>query len=318
VAIFAIPINAEYIMKARIFVSCGQNRESAELEFAGRIAQLLENLGFDPYIALSEQTLRGVKENIFARLSESEYFLFIDFCRELLPNNFHRGSVFCHQELAIAAYLNKEVIAFQEQGISRLEGIMSFLQANSIEFNNRETLISRIEHEVKSRWNNTWRNELQIQRDPNQFADEKHPTNGNPTIPRSVRYFHLNVINNHLSNTALDCYRFLEEIVDCASGKSLDIRLVEYKWRGVQFPGVVIPYHSGRELDAFFVYNDSPNEIHLSSFSDSPKHIHQIMISGDYRLRFAVHSANFKTVRQSFDLHVGNNSVDEITFAASI
>src|SRR5258706_14347811 len=58
-----------YFMKSRVFVSCGQNRDSGELEFARRIGQLLESLGFDPYVALSEQTLRGLKENIFARLS---------------------------------------------------------------------------------------------------------------------------------------------------------------------------------------------------------------------------------------------------------
>jgi hypothetical protein len=65
-------------MKARVFVSCGQNTQNEEIELAKRCGQLLESLGYNPYVAVSEQTLRGVKENIFARLSESEYFLFLE------------------------------------------------------------------------------------------------------------------------------------------------------------------------------------------------------------------------------------------------
>jgi hypothetical protein len=59
------------------------------------------SLRFDAYIAVEEQTLRGLTENIFARLANSEYFLFDDFKRDRLEgSNEHRGSLFSHQELA--------------------------------------------------------------------------------------------------------------------------------------------------------------------------------------------------------------------------
>lgn len=125
-------------MKARVFVSCGQNMQNDEIQLARRIGQLLESLGYDPYVAVAEQTLRGVKENIFARLAESEYFLFVDFIRELLPNGNHRGSLFSHQELSIAAFLDKPLIAFQEQGV-QLEGVLAFVQGNCTSFSNRCT-----------------------------------------------------------------------------------------------------------------------------------------------------------------------------------
>ncbi|MCK4361977.1 MAG: hypothetical protein KAW13_01695 [Dehalococcoidia bacterium] len=71
-------------VRARVFISCGQQKETDEVKIAHDIAAKLDQVGFDPYIAVAEQTLRGVKENIFQRLSESEYIVFVDFKRERL------------------------------------------------------------------------------------------------------------------------------------------------------------------------------------------------------------------------------------------
>ena len=76
---------------ARIFISCGQSKESGELQIAREIRARLEQLGFDPYVALEEQTLRGVRENIFEQLRKSEYFVFVDFKREPLRSGESRG-----------------------------------------------------------------------------------------------------------------------------------------------------------------------------------------------------------------------------------
>src|SRR2546425_642183 len=108
------------VPQARVFISCGQ--QPTEAAIAEAIAARLSALGFAPYIATKQQTLRGLKEEIFERLRAAEYFLFVDFKREGLVTGsplsgffkkiLHRGSLFTHQELAIAAYLDKEVIAF--------------------------------------------------------------------------------------------------------------------------------------------------------------------------------------------------------------
>ena len=68
--------------KARVFISCGQRPE--ELDIAEDIATIVSQMNFEPYIARNQQTLKGVVENIFSKLQESEYFLFIDFKRERL------------------------------------------------------------------------------------------------------------------------------------------------------------------------------------------------------------------------------------------
>lgn len=106
--------------KARVFLSCGEQKGTEEISIAQRIKAKLERMGFQLYIAVEEQTLKGVKDNIFSRLAESEYLIFIDFKREKLMEKTekgepekHRGSLFSNQELAIAAFLETPVLAFR-------------------------------------------------------------------------------------------------------------------------------------------------------------------------------------------------------------
>ena len=124
-----------------------------EIQVANGIAARLEKLGFDPYIAVAEQTLRGLRENIFEQLRKSEYFLFVDFKRELLvsmESQVCRGSLFSHQELAIASFLNIDVLAFQEKGVKQTDGLLQFLQTNCISFTDKHTLPSVVADNVLS------------------------------------------------------------------------------------------------------------------------------------------------------------------------
>jgi hypothetical protein len=122
------------------------------------------SLGYEPYIGVQEQTLKGLKENIFDQLGKSEYFIFIDFKREQLTNEkprVYRGSLFSHQELALASYLEIDVLAFQESGVKKGDGILQFLQANATPFTDRSLLSNLVVKRVeKSKWDPHWRNEL--------------------------------------------------------------------------------------------------------------------------------------------------------------
>src|ERR1022692_4579924 len=113
---------------------CGQSKGTNEEVTASAVAGRLQKLGFDPWVAVREQTLRGLKENIFEQLAKSEYYIFVDFKREELANTAPpvcrgslfshqaldantappvcRGSLFSHQELALASYLQIPVLAF--------------------------------------------------------------------------------------------------------------------------------------------------------------------------------------------------------------
>src|SRR6516162_668379 len=146
--------------QARVFISCGQNKATDETTTAREIGLRFERLGYEPYIAGQEQTLRGLKENIFERLRESEYFVFVDFKRERLGNKNpaqYRGSLFSHQELAIASYLEKPTLILQERGIKKLDGLLLCLQANIEPFTDRHHLPDIIGSKVQDRkWDPNW------------------------------------------------------------------------------------------------------------------------------------------------------------------
>ena len=152
-------------LHARVFISCGQSKNTEEVLIAAKIKQMLLDLGFDPYVAVEEQTLRGLKENLFEQLAKSEYFVFVDFKREPLGGDLHRGSLFCHQELAIASYLDIPVLAVQEDGVKSDDGILRIIQANVIPFTDRNLLPDLIGSEIRRTerdWKAGWRNELAL------------------------------------------------------------------------------------------------------------------------------------------------------------
>ena len=296
-------------MKARVFISCGQNKSSDEPIIADAISKNLIGMGFDPYVAVRERTLRGVKENIFSRLAESEYFLFVDFKREVIAASEHRGSLFCHQEFAIAAFLEKRVLVFQEQGVRKLDGIMAFVQANAIEFTDRNTLPSLVQSTVASSdWRNDWRDELWITRDLSQHVDEQHEKG-------PVRYWHVTVENRNPYKTAFQCHAYLRSLVRIEPNpQSLSFEVVEYKWRGVGFPSAIVPPLHRREFDAFLVYRNQPGVALAGTHTDSPRHLLRLMQPSKYVLTFCVYSESFHEARRDFYLDFPGSSVDAVVF----
>jgi hypothetical protein len=233
---------------------CGQSKGTNEEVTASAVAGRLQKLGFDPWVAVREQTLRGLKENIFEQLAKSEYYIFVDFKREELANTAPpvcRGSLFSHQELALASYLQIPVLAFQELGVKQDDGIICFLQANATSFTDRSLLPNVIADIVQERgWDPHWRNELVLERRnelvlervPKQFVDatrvEQPPGQG----PRYFqgRFFHIDVWNRHRDRTATNCYVYLAKAINLNAGNGIPLRTVEFKWAGYVLPNAHI------------------------------------------------------------------------------
>ena len=68
-------------VKSKVFVSCGQHSES-ERAVARDIRLLLERLGFAVYVAVDVQTVLEINQRIIGELKNSDYYLFINFCRD--------------------------------------------------------------------------------------------------------------------------------------------------------------------------------------------------------------------------------------------
>jgi hypothetical protein len=292
--------------RARVFISCGQSKTSDEPCVASKIRDRLRELGFDPYIAVEEQSLRGLTENVFAQLRKSEYFLFVDFKREKLADSeFHRGSLFSQQELAIASLLNIEVAALQEKGVVPLDGIMKFLQANAQEFTDRNRLPDTVANIVqRSQWNPSWRNELVLEASPSEDY-------------RGAKCFHVRVQNRHRETLALNCSAYLEKVVKRPDTEiEIPGEIVELKWAANIWPRANIPARKARRFDAFFIRYAEPNKVIFQVHTDSIGHGPQIPPEiGEYELSFLVTSDNFPPVQKRFILDLRSSAETSLRLA---
>lgn len=292
-------------IKAKVFISCGQSKDSEEVHIAEQVATRLKEKGFNPYIAVQQQNLRGLKESIFEELSTAEYFLFIDFKREKLDDGQCRGSLFSHQELAIASFLEIHLLGFREKGVKEDDGIIRFLQANCTFFTDRHTLVNVVADKIElKKWKPDWKNQLVIERDSQQFSDAYIPSE-----KKNARFFHVTVRNLNPYKMARNCYAFLETIID-PKGNSLPVECVEFKWAGYVLPNATILSSSSRSIDGFYVFHDTPNIPKFNVFTDSTRFFPKIEGSGDYELTFLVVSDNFKPVRKKIRMHLGNRLED--------
>lgn len=302
-------------LRARLFISCGQSKGSDEPKIAEEIAKKLTDLGFDPYVAVAQQSLRGLKENIFEQLSRSEYFLFVDFKRERLGfASVHRGSLFSHQELALASFLEIDVLAFQERGTKQRDGILGFIQANETAFSERNTLPDLIIENVKQRmkegrWDPRWRNELVLEHGPEDFTDPVIRNTG-----KTARFFHIGVHNRHRSKTALNCCAYLERVSTLDTGSDIPVPTVEFKWEGYLLPNAHVHAKTVRRFDAFWVLHENPTQILFDNpFCDASPFLPNVAgVDSQYRLTYLVLSDNFPPARRSFVLKIAK-SLDATT-----
>jgi hypothetical protein len=297
-------------VRAKVFMSCGQCRGTDEVEIAHRVAERLTKLGYDPYIAAEEQTLRGLKENVFGQLETSEYFVFIDLKREKLgpsADDMHRGSLFSNQELAVASYLDIDLLAFREKGVKPEDGLMGFLQANCTEFTDRHLLPNVVADRVGERqWRSDWKKELRLERCSSESSTAAMTLHGGLW----VRFFHVNVHNLHPRKTAFNCYVHLEKVRDLTRNADVPVRTVTLKWEGYVLPNATIAPQSSRSFDAVCVPCASPTRAAWGTFTDSSDFVPRIDSPGEYELTYVVVAENFPVARGTFVFRLGRSSDD--------
>ncbi|MFC1806435.1 hypothetical protein ACFL09_05585 [Planctomycetota bacterium] len=137
-------------MSAKVFISSGQRDH--ELPFVTEVENWLRHEGYDPFLALAAQTMQDVDSGVIDALRLADYFLFIDFKRKVAGSGEHfRGSLYAHQELALAyAFGIKECIYLQEEGLTT-EGIGRFLMGKPEKFSERSRILSLVQELVKKR-----------------------------------------------------------------------------------------------------------------------------------------------------------------------
>lgn len=303
-------------IKAKVFISCGQQKDTDEVKIALEIREKLEKLGYEPYIAVEEKTLKGVKENILNQLANSEYLVFIDFKREQLvtkpEETIHRGSLFSNQELAVASFLDIPFVAFQEEGVKKDDGILKFVQANCTPFKDMIALLDLVTKCIEQQeWKPNWKNELVLERDEKEFVDTNVQINANgQIIVKPSRFFHVEVENLHQRKIASNCYAYFKSFRDLSTGKETVLETVESKWKGYVLPNATILPTSSRYFDAFYVLHDAPNQLRFNLFADYSGYYPRISGPGDFEMTYVVVSDAFQPATARLELHLGERLED--------
>jgi hypothetical protein len=296
-----------------VFISCGQNEESDERKTADAIAERLKGLGFEPWIAVQQQTLNGIKEHIFDTLGTSEYFIFVDFRREKIGGHWwapwrgapvYRGSLFSHQELTLASYLGLDVLPFRESGGEAGRDFCFRLRER--DHLQRERSVARQDrargqrHLETGKWSSRWRGELVVEGETTQHDDQP---GGRPS-----KFFGISVRNRHRHKAATTCFVYLEKATNLDRGQEIPLHTFELKWEGLLWPYANITPTQPRRFDAFHIHHDCPTKLQFSTmFLDYAGLLPKIEGEGRYRLEYLVLSSNFPAARRSFILNLASD-----------
>ncbi len=308
------------MIKPKIFISCGQDKSSDEYKIAEIIKNKIDDTDkYIGYVATLEQSNKGLLNNILYELETAEYFIFIDFIREKLldkNDNFigYRGSLFTNQELSIASYFGIETIAFQEKGIKSYDGMIGAMQLNVqkhhvFEPNERNILPDKVIDEIQNRFTPLWKNKINLSDIKIVNNVKKYRIiNFSQKEDFFANHYQIKVENLHKDKIALNCYAFIESILDLENNTPIQTQTVELKWAGViNIPNVSIINQSHRMLDAFFYDVAYPKKIYFCSYSDSDENLPPLESSNKYKICYMIVSSNFRIEKRNYIIEFINN-----------
>lgn len=284
---------------ARVFISCGQ-RSDEEKKVGLEIEKHFTDRGFETYFAEKVHSPDALTANIFRFLSESEFFVWIDFKRDRLKNEDYRGSLFVNQELAIATFLALPGLGFTEKGVRR-EGIADYQIFNAVSFEDSSEIVSIIERETE-KWDKDSVNELTIGYDPS--ATSRGITIINKEGQPKGDFYKLEILNRNKRRHAFSCLGYITGITDLVLDKAFSIPTTELYWSGIADVAANIIAGATRDLDAFVVvYGHQLVSFHQRQLgTTSPKYHLPDLPPGQYRIEYTIISANFQSVAAQFDL----------------
>src|SRR6266478_1878656 len=132
-------------MAGSVFLSCGQSNR--ELKIARRISSLLEDPPFrlSVFIARATNNILSLNKDVLTNLAYADYFIFVNFCRK---TSRFPGSLYSHQELAMALALGHgQLLIYSEKGAPDT-GIVKFVVQNQAKFSTANELLEKIRADV--------------------------------------------------------------------------------------------------------------------------------------------------------------------------
>ena len=284
-------------MRAKVFISCGQATDE-EKAISKEIDHLLDNLGYEPYVAIRAQTILDINQGIIDELKSSDMYLLVNFKREQLKGEGeggrHRGSLFSNQELAIAYALNFEkLLILNEKGVKR-EGVLAYMAANTPEFQSYDDVLPTLCQAVEdARWSPEYSRQLTLVSLP---STPDYMTYSDGTGHRHERIFRCAIRNRRPDCGALHTMSRLTAVWTSA-GQLLETN-DRSQLKAVGYPGyeqVIWPDSEG-QFDLFGIEQPSQAQaprVFLHSALDLHPRSSIIKQPGEYRLEFEVFSEGF-------------------------
>ncbi len=306
-------------MATKVFISCGQATDR-EIETAKKIKEWLENkeIGFEKaYVAIREQEMQDLNSAIINNLADSDYFLFIDFKREtinggnlfkkvvnwLLGKKSYRGSLFAHQELALAYYLGFEDVIFLHQEGVISEGFLKSIQGNSIPFRGYDEILEIVKEQVGKRWDKNYSRHLvvgDITKSEGSYGD--HSSDGQ----KRQQIWHCRIDNRRKREAAQNVVARLKEIRDEKGEVKSSPDKQALKWAGAYTSySYVIPPQSDGTFDLFCTFPYKLTEIYLHSLLDVKPREPIIRKAGEFYLIYQISAINFPRLEFSVKLNSG-------------
>ncbi len=273
-------------MPARVFISCGQANDE-ERGVAADLEKWFRSEGFDPYVAVQVQTIGDLNAGIIGALKASDYYLFVNFPRETVvaqDKGWRRGSLYSHQELAIAYALGFEHFLVVNHKHVKHEGVQEFIVSNVPEFERAGDVLPLVAEAVgTARWTPLYSRHLSL--DPLRWADPV--TYGDHAGRRRQKTLHGDVRNNRSDRAAYHVVAHLNEVIDLNANQHLDHgdRMLLKASGFLGYEHTIWPT-SSCPFDLLAVSVDNPTLIFLNSSLDLIPRTPIIQVPGVYELGY--------------------------------
>ncbi len=301
-------------MKARVFLSCGQNKKSKrEMAAINAIVEALENvLGLTVFVAAKENFFVG-NPNIFDSLKDSDYYLFINFERPVKMTGCY-CSLYTHQELAMAiayGFDKTNMLVFHKKGMQK-SGILKYMFANG-EFKDYSDVAEVVIKAVQdNKWHSSYSRKLVIRSAFLNQGESIWTDSFGRHIQRRERIAIVEILNRRNDYAATNCQVHLKHIdgpytfFDRAPVKAAGMKAYSH----TIWPGETVQFD-------LFGYDVDKNSIFMHTECDVTSNgLRRPLFGapGDFIMTYEVYAEHFPVSTFDVKVHLGKNK-DEIAFS---
>ena len=308
-------------MSGKIFISCGQASD-LERVVAREVAAWFESEGFSkPYVATQVQSIQDLNHGIVSALKSSDYYLFINFRREMLPmgsgDPLFRGSLYTNQELAIAYAFGFEHMILLNQRYVERGGIFGTIVSNTPEFEKYDEVLPVVQRAVRSAgWFPQFSRQLVLEKIDwhDTSYGERVPWEGFDKTPYKIWVLQGSVSNRRSDIAGMSAVARLRSIQN-KEGHTLeltDVTNLKVTDQMEAFQQTIWPASTGR-FDLLAIDVARPYRVFLMSNYDNWPRRPILQASGSYRLEYQIVALGFAPLDFAVELELNGEAQPRVS-----